>query len=156
MSTHYDTLCISPTAGQEEIRQAYKSLLLAAHPDKHGPQRSDDSASRTKISSLQEAYTVLKDPISRARYDQEVRWKQAYDDRADVFDRIHLSDMNQNDNNGDSKLWYPCRCGDIFEIEKSMLPTGEDHGSQSQQIECIVECPSCSLYLAVVYAYAQK
>lgn len=139
MVTHYDTLCISPTATEEEIRQAYKSLLLAVHPDKRV---SDGNASVIRVSMIQEAYAVLKNRDSRAQYDLELRWKQVYEDQAEVFDRIHVSDMEGIGGDG-SILRYPCRCGDVFEVEGSLLADKENH-------EYIVGCSSCSLLLAII------
>ena len=139
MVSHYDTLCISPTASEEEIRQAYKSLLLAVHPDKRV---SDGNASVIRVSMIQEAYAVLKNRDSRAQYDLELRWKQVYEDQAEVFDRIHVSDMEGIGDDG-SILRYPCRCGDVFEVEGSLLADKENH-------EYIVGCSSCSLSLAII------
>lgn len=139
MATHYDTLCISPTASEEEIRLAYKSLLLAVHPDKRV---SDGNASVIRVSMIQEAYAVLKNRDSRAQYDMELRLKQVYEDQAEVFDRIHVSDMERS--GGDSSiLRYPCRCGDVFEVDGDLLADKESH-------EYIVGCSSCSLSLAII------
>uniref|UniRef100_A0AC35UH43 DPH-type MB domain-containing protein n=1 Tax=Rhabditophanes sp. KR3021 TaxID=114890 RepID=A0AC35UH43_9BILA len=37
--------------------------------------------------------------------------------------------------------WYPCPCGDRFEITKEMLELGED----------VATCPSCSLIIRIIY-----
>nr|CDS30075.2 Zinc finger DPH type [Hymenolepis microstoma] len=37
--------------------------------------------------------------------------------------------------------YYPCPCGDRFEISKEELQIGED----------IAKCPSCSLIIRVIY-----
>ncbi|KAK2965786.1 hypothetical protein RJ640_009492 [Escallonia rubra] len=36
---------------------------------------------------------------------------------------------------------YPCPCGDLFQITKDELKLGEE----------IARCPSCSLYITVIY-----
>ncbi|KAL5708276.1 hypothetical protein ACHQM5_019090 [Ranunculus cassubicifolius] len=36
---------------------------------------------------------------------------------------------------------YPCPCGDLFQITKDELKIGEE----------IARCPSCSLYITVIY-----
>lgn len=141
MGTHYDTLSISPTADAEDIRKAYRSLILAVHPDKHVLDVNYDDKSLTRVSRLQEAYSVLKNPETRAQYDCELRWNQAYDGETDVFDRIHISDMRSKDSNS-TLLCYPCRCGDMFTLER-----GND---EMEFLEFIVGCPSCSLSLAVI------
>jgi len=142
METHYDTLCISPGATEEEIRQAYKALLLAVHPDKQVSNDMSENSCITRISVIQEAYSVLKDPESRARYDREIRWKQVYQDQSEVFDRVTISDMEVNA--GDrTTLTYPCRCGDVFEVEESLLSDNGNH-------EYIICCSSCSLSLVLM------
>ena len=140
METHYDTLCISPGATGEEIRQAYKSLLLAVHPDKRVSQDVSDNSHMARISVIQEAYSVLKDPESRARYDMEIRWKQVYQDQSEVFDRVMISDMEVD---ASDRLTYPCRCGDVFKVEESLLAGNGNH-------EYIICCSSCSLSLVLM------
>lgn len=138
MGTHYHTLCISPRATEEEIRQAYRSLLLAVHPDKQVSHGLVGGVGMNRISAIQEAYSVLKDPESRALYDSEIRSKQAYQE---VYDRIQVSDMEISDNN-DTILRYPCRCGDVFEVENTLLSDNGNH-------EYILDCSSCSLSLVL-------
>jgi DnaJ-class molecular chaperone len=65
MTTHYETLGISETATQEEIKKAYRSLASKHHPDKGG-----DTA---KFQEIQAAYAVLEDENKRAQYDHERR-----------------------------------------------------------------------------------
>lgn len=59
---YYNILGINEDASQEEIKKAYRKLSLKYHPDK----TSGDGA---KFRSINEAYTVLKDPQSRQNYD---------------------------------------------------------------------------------------
>jgi curved DNA-binding protein len=61
MDDHYQTLGISKSATQEEIKKAYRKLASQHHPDKGG-----DTATFQKI---QTAYATLSDDQKRAEYD---------------------------------------------------------------------------------------
>jgi DnaJ-class molecular chaperone len=68
MSEHdyYETLGVSRSANQEEIRRAYKKLAREYHPDN----KKDDPAAEQKFKEIQEANSVLSDPEKRAQYDR--------------------------------------------------------------------------------------
>ncbi|KAI9504582.1 hypothetical protein BX070DRAFT_181612, partial [Coemansia spiralis] len=56
-----------------------------------------------------------------------------------VYDEVEIEDMDYSEE--EDKYYYPCPCGDRFEISREMLEQGE----------AIASCPSCSLRLRVVY-----
>jgi curved DNA-binding protein CbpA len=60
--THYEVLGVPEGASGEEVRQAYRRLVKAAHPDAAG-----DPAQFRQVT---EAYDVLTDPAQRAAYDR--------------------------------------------------------------------------------------
>lgn len=60
---YYDLLEIQPTASAEEVRRAYRRRIAEVHPDK--PHVGNPELAR----SLDEARSVLLDPVARARYD---------------------------------------------------------------------------------------
>ncbi len=62
MSDFYETLGISKSASQDEIKKAYRRLALKYHPDRGGD--------HDKFTEINEAYQVLSDPQKRSRYDQ--------------------------------------------------------------------------------------
>ncbi len=62
--THYETLGVSRTAKQAEIKAAYRKLVLIHHPD-----RSKDPAAPQIFRSISEAFEILADPDERSRYD---------------------------------------------------------------------------------------
>ncbi|KAK8203078.1 dnaJ chaperone-like protein [Phyllosticta capitalensis] len=71
MSTpdYYKILDVSPTATQQQIRDAYKKAALKHHPDRV-PADSPDRASRTKrFQMINDAYYTLCDPTRRREYD---------------------------------------------------------------------------------------
>jgi len=56
-----------------------------------------------------------------------------------AYDEVEIEDMWWDD---DLRAFtYSCPCGDLFSITLEELANGED----------IARCPSCSLYLTVIY-----
>jgi len=60
--SHYETLGISNTATADEIKKAYRKLVMVHHPDKGGDADT--------FKNIGQAYEVLSDPERRGRYDQ--------------------------------------------------------------------------------------
>ena len=65
--SHYELLGLRRDASFEAIRAAYRSAILAAHPDL-GPATERIERERRTV-ALNAAYTVLKDGAARAAYD---------------------------------------------------------------------------------------
>jgi curved DNA-binding protein len=63
---YYDTLGVSKTASQDEIRKAFRKLARKYHPDV----AKDKKAAEAKFKEINEAYEVLGDAGKRAKYDQ--------------------------------------------------------------------------------------
>lgn len=63
---YYAVLGVSRTATKEEIKHAYRKLVLQVHPDRN----PGDPAAEVRFREVKEAYEVLSDPIKRWRYDQ--------------------------------------------------------------------------------------
>ena len=70
--SHYDTLGVSKTASELEIKKAYRSLSLKYHPDRNP---TEDAA--TKIREINDAYEVLSDSSKRRQYDMEQQLGQS-------------------------------------------------------------------------------
>ncbi len=62
VSTLYDRLGVSPAATLSELRRAYRLKALELHPDV-----STDSSG--EMAAVNEAWAILSDPATRARYD---------------------------------------------------------------------------------------
>ena len=64
IKNYYSLLQIGKTAGDKEIKKAYRELALKYHPDLN---QSPDG--EEKFKKLNEAYSVLSDPEKRRHYD---------------------------------------------------------------------------------------
>ena len=62
---YYETLGVEPSAGEAEIKTAYRRLARKYHPDV-----SKEAGAEEKFKSVNEAYEALRDPQKRAAYDQ--------------------------------------------------------------------------------------
>jgi hypothetical protein len=67
-TSYYDALEIAPGAEPPQIKRQYYILARKYHPDKVG---QDDMAAADKFKDLAEAYQVLSNPETRAKYDAE-------------------------------------------------------------------------------------
>jgi curved DNA-binding protein CbpA len=65
----YETLQVIRTADAEVIRAAYRALARGNHPD-HG-------GSPARMSEINDAWSILGDPVRRARYDRQQRQARA-------------------------------------------------------------------------------
>jgi curved DNA-binding protein CbpA len=70
---HYETLQVSPNAETDTIHRIYRLLAQRFHPD------NAETGSAERFQRIHEAYTVLSNPESRARYD--VNYHQQRQDR---------------------------------------------------------------------------
>src|SRR6266481_4714030 len=63
---YYETLGVSKTATDDEIKSAFRKLARKHHPDV----AKDKKAAEEKFKQINEAYEVLSDPEKRKKYDQ--------------------------------------------------------------------------------------
>ena len=80
--THYDVLGVSPDASSEAIKKAFRQKAFEYHPD-HNP---GSEQAKEQFDQVMRAYTVLKDPSSKAAYDQGKN--------GNTFETIYASDKN--------------------------------------------------------------
>jgi len=70
---YYQILGVSKTAGEKEIKKAYRKLARQYHPDVN----PGDAAAEARFKDINEAYEVLSDPEKRQMYDKfGAQWKQ--------------------------------------------------------------------------------
>src|ERR687896_20435 len=62
---YYQGLGVPRKAGGGEIQQAFRKLARSYHPDVNS-----DPAAEDRFKEVNEAYSVLSDPDTRARYDR--------------------------------------------------------------------------------------
>lgn len=63
---YYNVLGVKKTASQDEIKRAFRTLAMKYHPDRN----PDDVEADRRFREVAEAYEVLGDPESRAKYDR--------------------------------------------------------------------------------------
>ncbi len=66
MADFYSTLGVAKSAGDDDIKQAYRKLAMQYHPDRNGGSKEAEE----KFKAITEAYEVLRDPQKRAAYDR--------------------------------------------------------------------------------------
>jgi curved DNA-binding protein len=70
---YYQTLGVTRTADEKEIKKAYRKLAQQYHPDKN----PGNKAAEQRFKEINEAYTVLSDPDKRSKYDRfGAQWEQ--------------------------------------------------------------------------------
>jgi curved DNA-binding protein len=70
---YYETLGVSKTASDDEIKKAFRKLARKHHPDVN----KDKGAAEEKFKQINEAYEVLGDPEKRKQYDElGANWNQ--------------------------------------------------------------------------------
>ncbi len=72
-TTLYSVLRIPENASSDDIKQAFRKLVKLWHPDLH----PDDMSAEKRMQEINEAYTVLSDPIKKQKYDDTLSQKRA-------------------------------------------------------------------------------
>ena len=88
---YYQTLGVTKSASEKEIKQAYRKLARKHHPDVN----PGDKSAEAKFKEINEAYEVLGDPEKRKKYDElGANWRmyeQARQQGQDVAGRLARS-----------------------------------------------------------------
>lgn len=67
--TPYEVLDIAPDATEDEIKRSFRRLALKLHPDKQTGSDEERMLAERHFKEVNEAYSVLSDPVRRERYD---------------------------------------------------------------------------------------
>jgi len=65
---YYDILGVSKGASSDDIKKAYRKLVMQYHPDRVSQEHKKEA--EEKFKEISEAYAVLNDPKKRSLYDQ--------------------------------------------------------------------------------------
>ena len=74
---HYRTLQVTRDAEPEVIERAYRALSLKYHPDL--VPKEQHARANARMQQINEAYRVLRDPVSRRDYDRSTPVETAWD-----------------------------------------------------------------------------
>jgi curved DNA-binding protein len=88
MKNYYDTLGVSETASDNEIKSAFRKLAAQHHPDKGG--------SEAKFKEINEAYDTLKNTQKRQEYDTMRKYGQRNMGSGEGFS-FNINDMFDED-----------------------------------------------------------
>lgn len=92
MQNHYQTLNLSDTATQEEVKAAYRKLAMKHHPDRGGDPE--------KFKEINTAYSIIGDEKQRQSYDQSLKQRtrtsdHGFGDWSSFFDADMSSMFNE-------------------------------------------------------------
>jgi curved DNA-binding protein len=103
----YEVLGVSRTATADEIQRAYRKLARTYHPDVN-----KDPAAEERFKEVSEAYDVLSDPDTRARYD---RFGPAFRQVPEGVDpQAWAAGRQRGTGSGGRGQWTTVEDGDIF------------------------------------------
>jgi curved DNA-binding protein len=74
MKDHYQILELEIDASPETIKEQYRFLVQAWHPDKF-PNSAQKLRAEEKLKDINAAYEVLRNPVKRVEYDNLVRYE---------------------------------------------------------------------------------
>ncbi|KAI5450258.1 hypothetical protein NCC49_003275 [Naganishia albida] len=158
----FATLDLHPGASQEDIKRAYRRLLLIYHPDKiaSSPQGQSQDEDLARVIAITEAYRVLSSPVLREGYARSPRSESTDSKRQRNPTRtisleeftFHPSpssatrealddDDDHGAREGEGYYAHPCRCSGQYRISVRELEEGVD----------IVGCEGCGEWVGVGY-----
>lgn len=130
---YYEVLGCSKDSTHEEIKRAYHQRLLQFHPDKN------DTMDANKFHNIKEAWRILKCPQLRKQYDAICKQEELENEDCIVYAHLLLSDFEASAS--EDKLFYRCRCGDCYFVERKNF--------QEKNTVLQIKCDSCTLVIIV-------
>jgi DnaJ-class molecular chaperone len=91
--TFYDTLGVSKTSSESEIKKAYRGLSLKYHPDRNPNKEAND-----KMNDINGAYDILGDADSRRKYDMEQQLGLNMDDMPNMHNMPNMDEFQDINN----------------------------------------------------------
>ena len=96
MKDYYQILEVAIEASQDTIKEQYRFLAQAWHPDKF-PNPAQKLKAEEKLKEINAAYEILRNPAKRAEYDS--RFRYAYPNR----EQAHHAQRNQRQSEDDRR-----------------------------------------------------
>ena len=128
---YYHILGVSEEATEQEIKDAYRNMINAFHPDHYRGPNKDFALLKTK--ELVEAYDVLKDPVKRRKYDLSIKKDTFYDRERNDFRKEDSSNADENNTS-------PHRDDEAVNNDsRKEKSTAEENKQNSQQSELPVK-----------------
>lgn len=133
--SYYNILNVSPNASVEDIKKAYKRLLIVTHPDKN-------IGRETEFIAIKKAWEILSNPEHRKIYDAKLEF-QALQTFA-ISDKIFFKEFEVDEA---GNYTFSCRCQNDYVI------TQED----ADYLVKYVSCCGCSSTIEIIYYnYSQQ
>ncbi|XP_043674467.1 dnaJ homolog subfamily C member 24-like [Vespula pensylvanica] len=132
---YYNTLGCSMDSSYEDIKHAYYHRARQLHPDK-----TIGTEENTKeFQLLAEAWSILKDPDLRKKYDTECKQAELESNNIIVHATVHSHELQAT--NKKDVLSFPCRCGNYYKIDKEIL--------EEKNCSIYVTCEECTFIIIV-------
>lgn len=131
---YYTTLGCSVESSYDDIKHAYYHRARELHPDKNTGEENIE-----KFQCLAEAWSILKDPELRKKYDCECKQAELESNNIVVHATVQLHELQAT--NDDDVLSFPCRCGNNYKVDKKML--------EEQNCSIYVTCEECTFIIIV-------
>ena len=91
-SNYYEILDVSAQSSQKEIQKAYKNQALKYHPDRNNENSGKITEKMTEING---AYEVLKDPKKREKYDRYLKGEEGFSKADTVNEKQNFYDFSE-------------------------------------------------------------
>lgn len=136
---HYQTLGVSRSATQDDIKRSYRRLARRHHPDAN---RHDPSAEET-FKEVTRAYEVLSDPAKRRRYDTfgDERASAGFGDFGGISDLFETFFGGMG--GGGSRRGGSTRGSDVLAEVALTLEEAAEGVERDVDVSVLGECPEC-------------
>ncbi len=161
---YYKVLGVERGASAEDIKKSYRKLAMKWHPDRHQGDAKEKAEEQFK--GISEAYEVLKDPQTRAKYDKfGEHWKEGQDFRpppgeqtmgreefersfgggfSDFFSEMFGRQYGEHFQGGSSQhARYSYRGADVRAEMRLSLSDAIRGGKSSFTLPVTIPCPRC-------------
>lgn len=138
--TYYSILGVNKNCTYLEIKQKFKAMIKALHPDKNPSYGETD---KKKYLDLQDAWRILSNETTRQMYDEQIERLQL-EELLLINEEIILSDMDTRTDDTSTEMCeytYQCRCGGYYNLDATFITTNLSY--------VILPCESCSLNIKV-------